>query len=124
MKNLRIEKLKDDSITEFLNILDVYTVEILVIYALGQIFNDIGNNNPVVKAATVIDKLGSIVLKERDHRNTEAKALGECQGEASGDQFPARTEEQVRKEFPKQKDGDPASTGGAWLIARKCEVSK
>lgn len=68
MRNMLVDKLKDPYINDVLNALDVYTVEVLVIYVLGQIFNDMGRNNPVLKAATVIDKLGSIVLKERVYK--------------------------------------------------------
>lgn len=68
MRNMLIEKRKDPYINDVLNTLDVYTLEVLVIYVLGQMFNDIGRNNPVLKAATVIDKLGSIVLKERVYK--------------------------------------------------------
>lgn len=54
--------MKDEYIIEVLRTLNVYTVEVLMIYALGQIFNDLAKDNPVVRAATLVDKLGKIVL--------------------------------------------------------------
>lgn len=62
-------KVKDDYIITVLNTLNVYTVEVLVIYALGQIFNDFDNNRPVVKATTLVERLGRIVLRENSVEN-------------------------------------------------------
>lgn len=65
MRNTLLEKIDDKYIIDVLNSLEVYTTEVLVIYALGQVFHDVGRNCPIVKAATMVDKLGSIILKER-----------------------------------------------------------
>lgn len=70
MRNILVETIMDEYIIDILNTLDVYTVEVLVIYALGQIFNDLAKNGPVVKAVTLVDKLGRIVLKEKGPDNS------------------------------------------------------
>lgn len=62
LRNILIERIKDDYIIDVLNSLNVYTVEMLVIYVLGQIFNDLENNSPIVKAVTLVEKLGRLVL--------------------------------------------------------------
>lgn len=58
LRNLLVEKIKDKELIKLLNSLDVYTVEVLVIYALGRVFNDFSRNSPKVKASTLIEKLG------------------------------------------------------------------
>ena len=70
LRNMLVERIKDDYIIDVLNSLNVYTVEVLVIYALGQIFNDLEKNSPVVKATTLVDKLGRIVLREKGPDNS------------------------------------------------------
>ena len=58
LRNLLVEKIKDKELIKLLNSLDVYTVKVLVIYALGRVFNDFSRNSPKVKASTLIEKLG------------------------------------------------------------------
>ncbi|KAH6555185.1 hypothetical protein KP509_1Z196000 [Ceratopteris richardii] len=75
--NLFVKCQGDYYINNVLSHLNVYTLEVLVIYALGQIFNNYSAENPLVKAVTLVEKLGRIVLKDSVLPSTKGQKFEE-----------------------------------------------